>query len=99
MNDERRIITPQEFLSRQNRRAGLVDINKRLVRELDISKREIAGRDLAIQAMNSVFTKLAQIVGTPLPESAEAAGNCLEALTKRVQDLAKADAEKSDRKD
>ena len=43
--DERKIITPQEFMTRQNARAGLADINKRLVRELDMTRRAVAERD------------------------------------------------------
>jgi hypothetical protein len=85
--DEHKIITPQEFMTRQNVRAALVDINKRLVRELDVTRRAVAERDVALQAMNRVFTKIAQIVGTPVPETAEAGINCINTLIDRVQEL------------
>lgn len=85
--DERKIITPQEFMTRQNARAGLVDINKRLVRELDMTRRAVVERDVALQAMNRVFTKIARIVDTPVPETAEAGKNCIDALIGRLREL------------
>ena len=37
--------------------------------------------------MNRVFTKIAQIVDAPVPETAEAGKNCIDALIGRVREL------------
>lgn len=86
MNDNR-VITPQEFANRQDRRASLAELNKMFVRKIkeleDVNRRQAA----SIKAMNAFLTDLAVTVGTPVPQSAAEGANAIDALRARVMEL------------
>lgn len=89
MNDENRIIILGNFGSRQRQRAGLVDTNKRLVREVDLRNRTIREQAGHIKAMNAVFTDIATLLKTPVPTSAAEGPAALTAMLERIAGLVK----------
>lgn len=68
----------------RNSQAALVEINKRLVREIDLRNRTISEQARSIHAMNTVFTRIAEKLGTPVPTCAEEGQEALRALNDRI---------------
>jgi hypothetical protein len=85
MNDNRRIITLQEFAKgRQDRRGSLADLNRlfaKRIKELeDLNSRQAAH----IKSMNVVFTDIATTIGTPVPKTAAEGIEALEQMRARI---------------
>lgn len=87
MNDDRRIITPQEFAGRQARRASMAELNKLFAQRIkyleDLNSRQAAN----IKAMNQYLTQLALVCGTTVPGSQAAGVNAADELLARIRAL------------
>lgn len=85
MGQGSRIIIP----GRQKEQAALalVEINKRLVREVGDLRRTNGMQAKSIQAMNKVFTDIATKLGTPVPKTAEEGIEALEKMMARLDAL------------
>jgi len=81
---DKRIVTPG---NRQQRRAGVVDINRRFVEERKVFVSTIEQQTRIIHAMNGVLTKLAETAGTPVPKGDANDGQCVTALIERVKGM------------